>query len=180
MPIVDIKQKVLGGSIKLKQEAVFVPQWDEWVMVRELKGNERARVITANTNKKTGQINVETFYPHLAIASARYPTADCEPPDIEVPVLDKNGEPVLDENEEPQTKMVPHPHLEDYPSVEERQNNPQAGMLIFRRADNPDMPDLAVRDGLNETSGAALEVIAQVSARLSALLPQDILEKKGK
>jgi len=182
MPITDIREKVLSGQLKLKQEAVWVPQWDEWVMVRELNGKERASVIEANTYKKgsqAGQINVTNFYPHLAIASARYPTADVEPAEVEVPVTDENGEPVLDANKEPVTKLVPSAHLAQYPSLDERQGNPLAGMLIFRRSDDPTKPDLAVRDALNETSGAALEVIAQVAARLSALLPQDIAEKKG-
>lgn len=182
MSIIDIRQKVLSGQLKLKQEAVYVPQWGEWVMVRELNGKERASVIDTNTIKKgnnAGQINVANFYPHLAIASVRYPTPDCEPADVEVPVLDENQEPVLDASGDPSTKFAPPAHIETYPTLDERQNNPQAGMLIFRRADNPEMPDLAVRDALNQTSGAALEVIAQVAARLSALLPQDIAEKKG-
>lgn len=170
MAFTDIRQKVLSGQIQLKKVALWVDRWEEWVMVQELAGDERAAVMVPNTNKKTGAIDVKNFYPHLAIASVRYPDASCTPDLVEITEEVDGVE---------TTKMVPNPHLAQYPSEEERKENPLAGMLIFRQADDPTKPDITVRDALNRTSGQALEQIAQVAARLSGLMPADIAEKKG-
>lgn len=170
MAFTDIRQKVLSGQIKLKKVALWVDRWEEWVMVQELAGDERAAVIVPNTNKKTGAIDVKNFYPHLAIASVRYPDLECTPDLVDV-TEEVDGEEV--------TKQVPSPHLDKYPSDEERKDNPLAGMLIFRLADDPTKPDVTVRDSLNRTSGQALEQIAQIAAKISGLMPGDIAEKKG-
>src|SRR6266705_1418956 len=160
---IDLRQKVLSGDIKFRKKGLWVDAWEAWVMVQELTGEERSALIEANFNLKTKKINQKTLYPHLVIVSTRYVDADCVVDPVEVKELDENGDEV--------TRTIPHPHLPEFMALMQNvASDPQAGQLIFQ------LPD---RDNLNKTSGAVLELVAQVASRLSGLLPEQSESKKS-
>ncbi len=106
----SLKDKIL--SAQLKSETVFVPQWGENVLVRELNGGQRAKFMekTMTVNKQgEAQINISNMNFEIALLSC------CDP---------------------------------------------ETGERLFKESD---------RESLLSTSAAAIDVVAAVGLRLSAL-----------
>lgn len=153
MPL-DIRKAALEAG--LDQEPLYVKKWGAWITVRELPGDERADLlescmtIIGKGKNATSKMNIKRLYSRLAVLSARYPDPD------DLPAKD-------------------HPQYAAYPgAVDERGNfltepDPRAGELIFPAED---------AGALLKRSGAVLELIAGPASRLSALLPEQIEEKK--
>jgi len=133
----------------LISESVWVDRWKTWVTVQELTGKERGEYLGQCVDKE-GNVNFKKLNPLMAVISAHYPDPDY-PPDSE------------------------HPHYGEFPGLKNEQGefitdpHPKAGQVIF---------NLSQMGPLNARSGAALEQIAQVAGRLSALRPEDVEKKK--
>ncbi len=134
---------------ELIREPVYVDRWKKWVTVQELSGTERGEYLGQCMDKE-GNVNFKKLNPLMAVTSARHPDPDFPPsPD--------------------------HPHYLEFPGLKDESGNytsnpdPDAGELCFNRSQ---------MGPLNKKSGAALEQIAQVAGRLSALRPEDIEKKK--
>lgn len=133
----------------LLSESVYVDRWGTWVTVQELTGKERGEYLGQCMDKE-GNVNFKKLNPLMAVLSARYP------------------DPYYPPKED-------HPHYKEFPGLKDEQDNfltdphPKAGQIIF---------NLSQMGPLNQKSGAALEQIAQVAGRLSALRPEDVEKKK--
>jgi len=66
----------------LKNRAVWVPQWQRWVTVRELKGKERSNLLEQCTDVagKKAKVNLVKLYPMMVVLSVRYPDPSFPPP----------------------------------------------------------------------------------------------------
>lgn len=67
----------------LKQKSVWVPQWQRWVTVRELRGKERSKLLQDCTDVegKKAKVNLVKLYPMMIILSVRYPDPNFPPPE---------------------------------------------------------------------------------------------------
>lgn len=54
-------------------EVIDIPEWKEKIEVRSMSGRDRARLVTQSVNPDTGQVNIETVYPDIVIATAHDP-----------------------------------------------------------------------------------------------------------
>ncbi len=136
-------------EVELLREPVWVDRWKTWVTVEELTGTDRGEYLGQCMDKE-GNVNFKKLNPLMAVKTARYPDSEF-PPDLE------------------------HPHYKEFPGLKNEQGtfitdpHPKAGELIF---------NISQMGPLNKKSGAALEQIAQVAGRLSALRPEDVDKKK--
>jgi hypothetical protein len=66
----------------LKSKSLWVPQWNRWVTVRELKGKERSKLLQDCTDVegKKAKVNLVKLYPMMTILSIRYPDPSFPPP----------------------------------------------------------------------------------------------------
>lgn len=64
-----LRQRVLSSGPQLKEERLYVPEWDCEVIVRELTGKERANFLTTITDPKTGARRMDRFYADIVIMS---------------------------------------------------------------------------------------------------------------
>jgi hypothetical protein len=132
----------------LVNESVYVDQWETWVTVRELTGTERGEYLGQCMDQK-GKVNFKKLNPYMVILCTRYPDPHFPPPE-DAP---HRGEFPGLKNEQGEYITDPHPKRSD---------------LMFK------IDHMGI---LNKGSGAALEKVAQVAGRLSALRPEDV-EKK--
>lgn len=138
-----------GGKSLLANESIYVEQWGGWITVRELTGTERGEYL-GQCMDKDGKVNFKKLNPYMVVLCSRYP--------------DPNFPPAEDAE-----------HRDEFPGLKNEAGSfatdphPKAGQLMFK------IEQMGI---LNKGSGAALEKVAQVAGRLSALRPEDV-EKKG-
>lgn len=144
---------------KLKKQALFVPDWNEWIALQELTGEQRADLLQdCTTTQKVGsknvsKVNLKKLYPMLVVMSSLNPDTDTTPDKSDPNYAKYPG--ATDENGTVITQFDP-----DRP----------AGQLCFSLSDiGP----------LNQTSGATLETISKPASILSGLREEDIEEKKA-
>lgn len=65
----------------LQNRSVWVPQWQRWVTVRELKGKDRSKLLQDCTDMvgKKAHVNLVKLYPMMTILSIRYPDPSFPP-----------------------------------------------------------------------------------------------------
>lgn len=68
----DARQRILSRGSKLAEETVHVSQWGMDVLVVELTGKARARLLQ-HAVTSGGNVDLERIYPDLVIASAHFP-----------------------------------------------------------------------------------------------------------
>jgi hypothetical protein len=97
----------------LRQKPFWVPQWNRWVTVRELKGKERSKLLQDCTDVegKKAKVNLVKLYPMMTILSIRYPDPNFPPP-------------------------VDDPNYDKFPGINGLPAHPKAGQPVF-----PDMRD---------------------------------------
>jgi hypothetical protein len=144
---------------KLKKQALFVPDWNEWIVLQELTGEQRADLLQDCTStqkvgsKNVSKVNLKKLYPMLVVLSSLNPDVDTTPSKTDPNYSKYPG--AVDE-----TGNVLTPFDPDKP----------AGELCFSLSDiGP----------LNQTSGATLETISKPASILSGLREEDIEEKKA-
>lgn len=66
----------------LKNKSVWVPDWNRWVTIRELKGKDRSKLLQDCTDMvgKKAKVNLVKLYPMMIILSIRYPDPNFPPP----------------------------------------------------------------------------------------------------
>ncbi|ATW27948.1 hypothetical protein [Candidatus Formimonas warabiya] len=63
-----LRDKILNVQ-DIRAEKLEVPEWGVEVLVKALKGSQRAELLQNNINAKTGEMNLKTLYTELVIAS---------------------------------------------------------------------------------------------------------------
>ena len=63
----DLRKKILAAQ-DIKNEQVYIPEWDVTIEVRTMTGTQRAQVIKTAVDEK-GNINTDSIYPELLIAT---------------------------------------------------------------------------------------------------------------
>lgn len=78
MPILS-REAILNAK-DIKQEEVFIPEWEGSILVQSLSGKRRAEIMDVSMNAK-GKLDTSKLYPALLIAGCVEPTfnkADAE------------------------------------------------------------------------------------------------------
>jgi hypothetical protein len=166
----DIRALVLGGSVQPKQQALYVERLGGWLNIRELYGDERARVLQDAVVQKTGAVNLGILYAGLVVQSLRYPHPDAAPSEPVAPdPLPENASP--DEEKAYEEAMSAYrqalaDYQHPYPMA-----HPHAGEKVFKAAD---------RDAMHAAlPGQIEEQIAQPAFALSGFKKEDVAEKKA-
>ena len=166
----DIRSLVLSGGVKPKAQAVYVDRLGGWLNIRELYGDERARVLQDAVAQKTGAVNLGVLYAGLVVQSLRYPHPDV-PPVAPTPPDPLQGNPSPeDQGKYDQAEVKYLQAVEDYKHPYPT-DHPRAGEKVFQPTD---------RDAMNQAlPGQVIEQIAQPAFSLSGLKKEDVEEKKA-
>lgn len=166
----DVRSLVLSGGVKPKQQAIYVERLGGWFNIRELYGDERARVLQDAVTQKTGAVNLGILYAGLLVHSLRYPSPDVSPVEPTPPEpLQGNSSPE-DQEKYDQAEVKYLQAVEDYKHPYPT-DHPHAGEKVFQPTD---------RDAMNQAlPGQVIEQIAQPAFSLSGLKKEDVEEKKA-
>jgi hypothetical protein len=176
----DVRSLVLGGNVKAKRQAIYVERLGGWLNIQELYGDERAAVLQASIDQKTGRANIGVLYAGLDVYSLRYPHPDFAPAKP-VPPVEPGPEATTDELKAYQEALAQYdldvkwyplyPGLVDTELGINNPPHPHAGERIFNPKD---------RDAFNTTCpGQIIEEIAKPAFLLSGFRKEDIDEKKA-
>lgn len=166
----DVRSLVLSGGVKPKQQAIYIERLGGWFNIRELYGDERARVLQDAVTQKTGAVNLGILYAGLLVHSLRYPSPDVPPQEPTPPEPLKTGASPEDEEKYEAAYVKYLQAVEDYKHPYTT-DHPHAGEKVFQPTD---------RDAMNSAlPGQVIEQIAQPAFSLSGLKKEDVEEKKA-
>ena len=67
-----LREKILNAN-DIKEEKLYVPEWGVDVLIKGLKGSQRAELLQNNISTKTGEMKLKTLYTELVITSTYDP-----------------------------------------------------------------------------------------------------------
>jgi hypothetical protein len=70
--IINLRDKILGMN-DLKHQPCPIPEWDCTIIIKEMTGQQRARLLQNAVDVTTGKMDLEKMYPELAIYSCMHP-----------------------------------------------------------------------------------------------------------